>query len=751
MYLSGGDTNVCADLTDASTENWPDGYSVEKNFWVDTWGDGSVQLSPQVLQWDDGNSNNGDGCSSSCEIEDKYSWVIQSQFGGKSYWVPSWGDGVYNITLEEWDDGNSINNDGCQSDCTITTGYKCIHYATDPWFWHPYWGDGIRDIISVTETCDDGNNMNFDGWDYTWQVEENYSCDNSTGIDVCTTIYTTPVPVSNKYDELTNTITVEFDQDMLEQPINETDIILYLDGPNGPYTATWEAEFSGNQFIVKFVPSPILIGGVGEWIQLQLAEIKAFKSNYSITMYSNQVYDFNVPMLPASASTKISGKGASYTFLLTLIVSLGVSLLTGGSMELMWSLANTLQLLFFLGLINLNYSSNLETAYTVMGYSNFDNPFTKYLTAATFSTVSFIKSPLSSKFDSLGYGSTNIVSNSFDKILMVVAFIAFAVLMTFLYAKCKKKSSWLAKKIVKIDESIRYESISRFSVELVLNLTVACLINIFYGDLTETQDYVAYVVAMLTLIGILFGFAYSIVYPMYYFENISGKKIYKSISNFDLEYPDYHERHCLLFLGFKKAQYKHMLFYAFFILRRMGVAIVIVCMKEFNKQQLILVSFMFFWMLVYAAVHKPYVDHLNNFLNIFNEWILVIYSITLFLFLDDGNPTKLEKAGWVWVGIIVVFFIVNWIIIFPIVIYTGIVSLKEKCCKKEKKNSKKVKSAKKSNKFNEAEPDEEISKSKNDEESKYDEIQIRRVYNKVTVYSFIVLIILKAKPATTSC
>jgi len=84
-------------------------------------GDGTLDPGEQC---DDGNTTNGDGCSSECVLE-------------------KCGDGVLD-TGEECDDGNTTNGDGCDSECNLES--KC--------------GDGTLD---AGEECDDGNNTDGDG------------------------------------------------------------------------------------------------------------------------------------------------------------------------------------------------------------------------------------------------------------------------------------------------------------------------------------------------------------------------------------------------------------------------------------------------------------------------------------------------------------------------------------------------------------------------------------------------------------
>ncbi|MDH3685467.1 MAG: DUF4215 domain-containing protein, partial [Myxococcales bacterium] len=78
---------------------------------------------------DDGNTIDGDGCSSECFVDG-----------------PVCGDGIPE-GAETCDDGNTIDGDGCSSECFVDG---------------PVCGDGI---LEGAETCDDGNTTSGDGCD----------------------------------------------------------------------------------------------------------------------------------------------------------------------------------------------------------------------------------------------------------------------------------------------------------------------------------------------------------------------------------------------------------------------------------------------------------------------------------------------------------------------------------------------------------------------------------------------------------
>lgn len=68
-------------------------------------GDGAVNQASE--QCDDGNTANGDGCSSTCQVETT---------------DPVCGDGTVNQSSEQCDDGNTANGDGCSSTCQVESG-----------------------------------------------------------------------------------------------------------------------------------------------------------------------------------------------------------------------------------------------------------------------------------------------------------------------------------------------------------------------------------------------------------------------------------------------------------------------------------------------------------------------------------------------------------------------------------------------------------------------------------------------------
>ena len=67
---------------------------------------------------------NGDGWNSNCSIELGWNWSGGTKTT-KDKWNEIWGDGIKFNTLNSYcDDGNILNGDGWNSNCSIESGYK---------------------------------------------------------------------------------------------------------------------------------------------------------------------------------------------------------------------------------------------------------------------------------------------------------------------------------------------------------------------------------------------------------------------------------------------------------------------------------------------------------------------------------------------------------------------------------------------------------------------------------------------------
>lgn len=131
---------------------------------------GDGQWEPEAgEQCDDGNFNDGDGCSGIMLIEP--GWGCRHEPGQTSSCYPA-GDGVISYGAgEQCDDGAADDEDGCDRNGQIEPGWDC---GGAPSVCHPVvTGNGL---VERGEDCDDLNTQPGDGCDEEGLVEAGWAC-----------------------------------------------------------------------------------------------------------------------------------------------------------------------------------------------------------------------------------------------------------------------------------------------------------------------------------------------------------------------------------------------------------------------------------------------------------------------------------------------------------------------------------------------------------------------------------------------
>ncbi len=113
-------------------------------------GDGAIELDETC---DDGNTEDGDGCAATCEIEETFVCAGEPS----ECRVPACGDGFIDDG-EACDDDNEDAGDGCSATCEVEDGFLCE--GEPSMCSEPVCGN---DIVEVGEVCDDGNMVGGDG------------------------------------------------------------------------------------------------------------------------------------------------------------------------------------------------------------------------------------------------------------------------------------------------------------------------------------------------------------------------------------------------------------------------------------------------------------------------------------------------------------------------------------------------------------------------------------------------------------
>jgi len=85
-----------------------------------------------------------------------------------------------------------------------------------------------------------------------------------------------------------------------------------------------------------------------------------------------------------------------------------------------------------------------------------------------------------------------------------------------------------------------------------------------------------------------------------------------------------------------------MQYYSYFIVRRVLVAGVAVCLKERVLIQIVCLNLLFFWIAKYQIKYQPFKKKANNVLNTVNEVFLFLFSLMLYSFMSSKNAKRLE-------------------------------------------------------------------------------------------------------------
>ena len=207
-----------------------------------------------------------------------------------------------------------------------------------------------------------------------------------------------------------------------------------------------------------------------------------------------------------------------------------------------------------------------------------------------------------------------------------------------------------------------------------MGISISIFINLAYGETSEIIDILSYLTSFIFLLIVSITFFYWALFPVIYH--------YEICSN-----PQNFERHCFLFEDFKTNNMKWMQFHSLFVVRRVMVAGVVVWLKNQTVVQLVWLSTLFYWIARYQLVNQPFKCQINNFLNTINEFFLFFFSLMLFSFRNIDNTNRLLIWGYIWTGMLGIFFIINWGIILPLKLADLSNSIKKKWRWKKKDKS----------------------------------------------------------------
>lgn len=182
----------------------------------------------------------------------------------------------------------------------------------------------------------------------------------------------------------TNDLILNFNDTLTQEAINSTDLNIRIFGTELSYHFTWNAKYVDSKTVQ--VDTEIITKLYGtEQIVLEFLNTNKFKSVFSKRGVNPS--DLSGKLFENQGSTGGSDS-LSQTAMIIFFSSVGIAVISsfgGNSMEMMWNLMNTLQLLYFLSYVYVKFPEVVTQFFSFLKYANAKN---EYLNAFTFLIIS---------------------------------------------------------------------------------------------------------------------------------------------------------------------------------------------------------------------------------------------------------------------------------------------------------------------------------------------------------------------------
>ena len=470
--------------------------------------------------------------------------------------------------VNPWDDGNIQNGDGWSSTWNIEPGYEC-QYGT------PTKRDTWREICGDSKyyggnECDDGNIVDNDGWSSTCELERCYQCIGGSpkSKDTWSLLYITPYISSISID---NTITISFNHVMNQTSITLSDIQVTID----TYyfiDYSWSASYTDSQTLKLSVNSKTVLEG-GEKITIKFINYKTFRvprggcltlGELSTTLNSNLISSTNV----ASSLSWF----AKYTAYFGIVVTIVLIIVGGGSMEMLWALLNTMQIISYLPLLTKYFPQHVRIMFLILKFSNLNFEFLSQIFMKMINLNMTIAVPYNSVLSKNGIDSSLILSNwasiLFTLIIYVLLF-ALAVILNYLW--------WFS--IIKrictfVINMFLLNYILRFITEGYLEVCFGSILNLFAFEHSTTLEIISLIISFIfATIYILFPFFWFVLIYDNRKELADENELY--IKRFGTMYEEL----------INNKGWEYLQFYPVFLTRRLVFVILLLAFQQYSEIQ----------------------------------------------------------------------------------------------------------------------------------------------------------------------
>jgi hypothetical protein len=291
------------------------------------------------------------------------------------------------------------------------------------------------------------------------------------------------MPIATLKVMSTNNLEVSFNDTLDLVSITNVDIYIAIYGSETSYSFTWNAYFFDAKTVIVNMQISSYISGSNEKVYVEFPPSTNLKSSYSHRKVSPDIQlTGSLNNQDSSAAAASLGQTALYIYLgsigLTMISSFG-----GNSMEMMWMLTNTLQLMYYISVISVHFPDALESFFPFLKASNADNPYFKYLTYLIIPQSKFTRGEVNSKIGPMAFW----VSSS-DKLPFLFPILFAFVMVKVVDMLVGENAVGIARYVLHANNYLKYDFFIRITMELIVEIIFTSLVNIYFVSSSLTYS-----------------------------------------------------------------------------------------------------------------------------------------------------------------------------------------------------------------------------------------------------------------------
>jgi len=527
------------------------------------------------------------------------------------------GDGK-NLGEFECDDGNLLNEDGCNHECQIEYGFKCIKSNSAPDFCYDYLSPTAK--LSVIKP------------------------------NILTVEFSEPVKITvdtKSFIENWTNITIDFS----EEPCN-------LQKFSDKYIP---ANSSITFLQINLHLECSLQGGLEKY-NLTFNGVDKITDLYGNTLSTKNLHANTLRFLYISdaqkASIEATGAAFSVSTFMTFGLVITMSMLQSTAIGSFWTFVNMIQLASYIPILKCKIPYNLQVFFTqYMSVSKVVFPL-KLLPDFILNPLNilkaFITESIGENFEICGYETFSFLWNFGEELITWILLGMFYILLKILdiilpSGKCEMIRQW--------KKDYEFNNVIRILIECYMNLVFCSFLNIWISHATNFANKISLTASIIAAM-LSTGF---LVISLRLVETRRKERRKKDfIETYGTIIED-------LKIGFKKSHFSNRYYYPFFMIRRIFYAVILISLIDHPFIQIgFITSLVISPMIFYLIYCFPFKGNITNYLNIYNEFSLfAVYFGILIINLFDFSPNNQMIVGWILISFILLSLVATWIIMLP--------------------------------------------------------------------------------------